>query len=193
MQAEAHSTKQAPQQLLALQEVAIKQVNDFVRESGGVIKIEDVLPLFPDFVKIDNFKEAICQSLEDYNKQIDQLKTEMEDATRIADALRSVLMTSNAVHQLHQHSPAYVLAWPLWSTATAQTIIVKTSNSTAKFHFPSAYHLLGGQPTSSLPFHFSLIQLHFILGANRGPQTIKAYSDKTITSSGLQETDASHG
>ncbi|KAL3143378.1 hypothetical protein ABBQ38_002206 [Trebouxia sp. C0009 RCD-2024] len=70
------------------QEVAIKQVNEFLRESGGVIKIEDVLPLFPDFVKIDNFKEAICQSLEDYNKQIDQLKGEMEDATRIADALR---------------------------------------------------------------------------------------------------------
>ncbi|DBA75172.1 hypothetical protein WJX77_011350 [Trebouxia sp. C0004] len=70
------------------QEVAIKQVNEFLRESGGVIKIEDVLPLFPDFVKIDNFKDAICQSLEDYNKQIDQLKTEMEDATRIADALR---------------------------------------------------------------------------------------------------------
>lgn len=70
------------------QEVAIKQVNEFLRESGGVIKIEDVLPLFPDFVKIDNFKDAICESLEDYNKQIDQLKTEMEDATRIADALR---------------------------------------------------------------------------------------------------------
>lgn len=71
-----------------MQEVAIKQVNEFLRESGGVIKIEDVLPLFPDFVKIDAFKEAICQSLEDYNKQIDQLKSEMEDATQIADALR---------------------------------------------------------------------------------------------------------
>ena len=74
-----------------VQEVAIQQVNQFLRESGGVIKIEDVLPLFPDFVKIDNFKDAICQSLEDYNKQIDQLKTEMEDATRIADALRCVV------------------------------------------------------------------------------------------------------
>ena len=74
-----------------VQELAIKQMNEFLRESGGVIKIEDVLPLFPDFVKIDNFKDAICQSLEDYNKQIDQLKTEMEDATRIADALRCLL------------------------------------------------------------------------------------------------------
>ena len=74
-------------------------------------------PLFPVVVKIDAVKDAICQSLEDYNKQIDQLKskdaiciaealiehlfapslhlggcdqlkTEMEDATSIADALR---------------------------------------------------------------------------------------------------------
>ena len=44
--------------------------------------------MFPDFVSISAFKDAICQSLKDYNKQIDQLKTDMEDATRIADAMR---------------------------------------------------------------------------------------------------------
>lgn len=90
MPAISYTTTDADSKMPLFQEVAIKQVNNFVQESGGVIKIEDVLPLFPDFVKIDNFKEAICQSLEDYNKQIDQLKTEMEDATRIADALRYV-------------------------------------------------------------------------------------------------------
>lgn len=37
---------------------------------GGLLKIEDVLPFFPDFVTIDNFKEAICDSLERYNKQV---------------------------------------------------------------------------------------------------------------------------
>ena len=61
-----------------------------MREAGGLLKIEDILPLFPDFVQIDNFKDAICQSLEDYNTQIAGLKTEMDDATRIADALRWV-------------------------------------------------------------------------------------------------------
>ncbi|KAK9814445.1 hypothetical protein WJX72_006013 [[Myrmecia] bisecta] len=66
----------------------IKKINEFLREAGGLIKIEDILPLFPDFVQIDNFKDAICQSLEDYNQQIEHLKGEMEDATRIADALR---------------------------------------------------------------------------------------------------------
>ncbi|KAK9789373.1 hypothetical protein WJX73_010275 [Symbiochloris irregularis] len=67
---------------------SIAQVNDFLRETRGLVKIEDMLPLFPDFVRIDAFKEAICQSLEDYNTHIDHLKAEMADATRIADALR---------------------------------------------------------------------------------------------------------
>lgn len=73
---------------MGLQGQSIAQVNEFLRETGGLVKIEDILPLFPDFVQIDAFKDAICQSLEDYNQHIDQLKSEMADATRIADALR---------------------------------------------------------------------------------------------------------
>ena len=63
-------------------------MNNLMKQADGLIKIEDVLPLFPDFVQIDDFKDAICQSLADYNEQIAELKTKMDDATRIADALR---------------------------------------------------------------------------------------------------------
>lgn len=59
-----------------------------MREAGSKLKIEDILPLFPDFVQIDNFKDPICQSLEEYNAQIADLKTEMDDVTRISDRLR---------------------------------------------------------------------------------------------------------
>jgi hypothetical protein len=69
---------------------SIERVNEFLTRAGGLVKIEDILPLFPDFVQIDNFKDAICASLEDYNNQIEALKGEMEDATAIADALRCV-------------------------------------------------------------------------------------------------------
>lgn len=34
-------------------------------------------------------QEAICSSLEDYNKQIEQLKEEMNDATHGADNIRN--------------------------------------------------------------------------------------------------------
>ena len=53
-----------------MQEANIRAVNQLLRQAGGVVKIEDVLPLFPDFVQIDAFKDAICQSLEDYNAQV---------------------------------------------------------------------------------------------------------------------------
>lgn len=35
-----------------------------------------------------HFQGALCDGLADYNAQIQALKAEMEDATRIADALR---------------------------------------------------------------------------------------------------------
>ncbi|XP_022148071.1 vacuolar protein sorting-associated protein 18 homolog [Momordica charantia] len=66
----------------------IRKAIAFLKETDGLLKIEDILPFFPDFALIDDFKEAICLSLEDYNKQIDQLKQEMNDATHGADNIR---------------------------------------------------------------------------------------------------------
>ncbi|CAA7394664.1 unnamed protein product [Spirodela intermedia] len=67
----------------------IRKAIAFLKETDGLLKIEDILPFFPDFALIDDFKEAICTSLEDYNKQIEQLKEEMNDATCGADNIRS--------------------------------------------------------------------------------------------------------
>ncbi|XP_076043113.1 vacuolar protein sorting-associated protein 18 dor [Oratosquilla oratoria] len=53
-----------------------------------LIKIEDILPFFPDFVTIDQFKDAICASLQDYNQHIEDLKTEMDDASKAAENIR---------------------------------------------------------------------------------------------------------
>jgi hypothetical protein len=83
-----------------VQKERVAAVVEVLGEAEGQIRIEDVLPLFPDFVTIDAFKAAICASLEDYNAQIEGLKSEMADSTRIADALRSgvkpCMLASNA-------------------------------------------------------------------------------------------------
>ncbi|KAI9261166.1 hypothetical protein BY458DRAFT_516009 [Sporodiniella umbellata] len=54
-----------------------------------LLKIEDILPYFPDRVLIDNFKTEICASLEEYNVGIEELKYEMDNATLCADQIRS--------------------------------------------------------------------------------------------------------
>ncbi|KAF9575733.1 hypothetical protein EC968_001923 [Mortierella alpina] len=65
----------------------IKAAMEFLSNSD-LLKIEDILPFFPDFVLIDDFKEEICKALEEYNVHIEELKTEMDEATRSAENIR---------------------------------------------------------------------------------------------------------
>lgn len=53
-----------------------------------LLKIEDILPFFPDFVVIDSFKREICVSLEEYNGKIESLRKEMEDYTLSSEAVQ---------------------------------------------------------------------------------------------------------
>jgi len=58
-------------------------------EATDLLKIEDILPFFPDFVVIDDFKEEICDALEGYSAHIERLKEDMNEATRSAEAIKS--------------------------------------------------------------------------------------------------------
>ncbi|KAJ8297008.1 Vacuolar protein sorting-associated protein 18 [Rhodotorula toruloides] len=66
----------------------IKTAMQFL-ESTSLLKIEDILPFFPDFVVIDDFKEEICSALEDYSAHIEKLKEDMNEATRSAEAIKA--------------------------------------------------------------------------------------------------------
>ena len=57
-------------------------------ENTDLLKIEDILPFFPDFVVIDDFKEEICTALEGYSAHIDALKADMDEATKNAEAIK---------------------------------------------------------------------------------------------------------
>jgi hypothetical protein len=57
-------------------------------ESTDLLKIEDILPFFPDFVVIDDFKTEICNALEDYSARIDELRAEMDEATASAESIK---------------------------------------------------------------------------------------------------------
>lgn len=57
-------------------------------ESTDLVKIEDILPFFPDFVVIDDFKAEICNALEEYSTRIEQLKAEMDEATASAESIK---------------------------------------------------------------------------------------------------------
>ena len=57
-------------------------------ERSELLSIEDVLPYFPDFVVIDDFKDQICNALESYAKRIEDLKGEMDEASKSAQSIK---------------------------------------------------------------------------------------------------------
>ncbi|KAL6254778.1 hypothetical protein P5V15_014108 [Pogonomyrmex californicus] len=65
----------------------IQQAMEFLQHCD-LVRIEDILPFFSDFVTIDHFKEAICSSLQEYNQHIQDLKEEMQEATKAAELIR---------------------------------------------------------------------------------------------------------
>ncbi|CCF34251.1 vacuolar membrane protein pep3 [Colletotrichum higginsianum] len=65
----------------------IKTAIEFLKRCD-LLKIEDLIPFFPDFVVIDDFKEEICTALEDYSRNIDGLKKEMDESSQTATNIK---------------------------------------------------------------------------------------------------------
>ncbi|KAJ2906686.1 hypothetical protein MKZ38_000422 [Zalerion maritima] len=65
----------------------IKTAIDFLKRCE-LLRIEDLIPFFPDFVVIDDFKEEICAALEDYGRSIDNLKREMDESAKTATNIK---------------------------------------------------------------------------------------------------------
>ncbi|EGG06619.1 uncharacterized protein MELLADRAFT_35979, partial [Melampsora larici-populina 98AG31] len=68
----------------------IKTAMNFL-ESTDLLKIEDILPFFPDFVVIDDFKEDICDALDHYSIHIQKLKQEMNESSKSAELIKTDL------------------------------------------------------------------------------------------------------
>ncbi|XP_050332162.1 vacuolar protein sorting-associated protein 18 homolog [Bactrocera neohumeralis] len=62
----------------------VKKALDLLKECD-LLRIEDLLPFFSDFEKIDDFKEPICAALKDYNIKILELKHEMDECDKQAE------------------------------------------------------------------------------------------------------------
>lgn len=69
-------------------EKGIKSAIEFL-ERCDLLKIEDLLPFFPDFTKIDDFKEEICSALEEYSRNIDNLRKEMDESANTSENIQS--------------------------------------------------------------------------------------------------------
>jgi hypothetical protein len=54
----------------------------------SVLKIDDLLPLFPEEAKVEDMKHHLCLCLDEYNEKILDLKQQLEEHSKNAEILR---------------------------------------------------------------------------------------------------------
>ena len=67
---------------------SIKTAIDFLKRCD-LLRIEDLIPFFPDFVIIDDFKDEICAALESYSRSIASLEAEMDASAATAESIKT--------------------------------------------------------------------------------------------------------
>ncbi|KAI9862891.1 MAG: hypothetical protein M1813_004063 [Trichoglossum hirsutum] len=93
----------------------IKTAIEFLKRCE-LLKIEDLIPFFPDFVIIDDFKEEICAALEDYSRHIDTLKKEMDESATTASNIRADIAALDRRYAIVEPGErCYVCLYPLLS------------------------------------------------------------------------------
>jgi hypothetical protein len=60
-------------------------------KQSKVLKIEDLLPSFNQNIKIESFKDEICESLKSYSEEINKLKKMMDSYSANAEQLKNEL------------------------------------------------------------------------------------------------------
>lgn len=73
---------------------SIKTALDFMKRCD-LLRIEDLIPFFPDFVVIDDFKEEICATLESYSRSISALDSEMDASAATAESIKNDIKQLN--------------------------------------------------------------------------------------------------
>ncbi|KAK7749239.1 tethering complex subunit [Diatrype stigma] len=53
-----------------------------------LLRIEDLIPFFPDFAVIDDFREDVCAQLEGYSRSIETLRRDMDESAATARHIR---------------------------------------------------------------------------------------------------------
>jgi hypothetical protein len=66
-------------------EEALKLLSEQNKE---ILRIDDLLPFFPDDTKVEILKDKLCDSLKSYNDRINNLKVELRDQSKNAEDLR---------------------------------------------------------------------------------------------------------
>jgi len=66
----------------------LQESMQLLHDSDDVLKIQDLLPFFPEFATIEYFKEALCDCLAEHSGRLRTLQEDMQEATAAAENIK---------------------------------------------------------------------------------------------------------
>ncbi|CAI2378217.1 unnamed protein product [Moneuplotes crassus] len=66
----------------------VQKCLELLDETKDILKVDDLLPFFPDDTKVEILKDKLCESLKLYNDRISNLKNELSEQSKNAEDLR---------------------------------------------------------------------------------------------------------
>lgn len=83
-------------------------------ERCELLRIDDLVPLLPDFTGIEDFKDEICSALEEYSHQVDRLKQQMDDSARSSQSIQASIADLGRRYAVIQAGePCSICGYPL--------------------------------------------------------------------------------
>lgn len=70
---------------------AVAAAAALLHDAEDALKIEDILELFPDFVRIDAFRGAVCEALEERDREVARMREEIAASSETAQVARRAL------------------------------------------------------------------------------------------------------
>lgn len=103
------------------------------KSDSNIITLKDLLPLFPESIMINNFKDEIVKSLNQYNTRINQLSSEMQESLNITHKLKSQIKESR---QKEARGKIYTIIEPGEPCKLCQNLLVNKNFVC----FPNCHH-----------------------------------------------------
>lgn len=66
----------------------ISEALSLLDETSDILRVDDLLPFFPNNTKVETLKDKLCDSLRSYNQRISNLKNELSEQSKNAEDLR---------------------------------------------------------------------------------------------------------
>lgn len=146
----------------------IKDAIEFLRRCE-LLRIEDLIPFFPDFVVIDDFKDEICTALEDYSRHIDSLRQEMDNSAHVSEQIqREIAALGSRYAIVEPGEKCWICSLPVLSR---QFFVFPCQHA---FHSDCLGKKVLEASSSAKRKHVRDLQMEMNKGLSAGPQREKA-------------------